>query len=150
MSACPRTCPPNTWGLPMSRLSPRNRSSSRRSSVMTLSRSSRSWFMYRSSGCGGRGRRGRVGLQAAFGRGDAEPFLHDRARGGVLQELALVRKQMQLNGECRERRLVKARKNQLLFARIGVDVADREDPGDAGLEFLGIDLERLLFELQAP
>ena len=58
--------------------------------------------------------------------------------------------QVVLDRERRERRLVEAGQDQLLLARIGVDVAHREDAGDAGLEFLGVDLERLLLQLHAP
>ena len=57
---------------------------------------------------------------------------------------------MMLDGESRERRLMKAAQDQLLLAGIGVDVADREDAGHAGLKFLGVDLERLFLQLQAP
>src|SRR5271163_1263000 len=136
MSAWPRTWPPKTCGLPISRLSPRNRSSSSRSSVMTLSRSSSRRFMWASM------RIRRVG--------NAEPLLHDRARGGVLQKLPLLRVQVVLNAESRQRGLVKAAQNELLFAWIGVDVTDRENAGHAGLEALGVDLERLLLHLETP
>src|SRR6202034_907462 len=117
MSAWPRTWPPKTCGLPMSRLSPRNRSSSSLSSVITLSRSSSRRFMSASM------RIRRIG--------HTEPLLHDRARGGVLQNLPLLRVQVVLNAEGRQRGLVKAAQNELLLARIGVDVADRENAGDA-------------------
>src|SRR6185295_8444803 len=40
-SACPSTCPPNTWGLPVSRLWPRNRLTSSRSSSNCCCRSAR-------------------------------------------------------------------------------------------------------------
>src|ERR1700722_5417121 len=136
MSAWPRTWPPNTCGLPMSRLSPRNRSSSRRSSVMTLSRSSSSRFM--------------SALMRTRRIGNAEPLLHDRTGGGVLQKLPLLRVQVVLDAEGRQRSLVKAAQNQLLLARIGVDVADRENAGHAGLEALSVDLERFLLHLETP
>src|ERR1700734_123030 len=136
MSAWPGTGPPNPWGLPMSRLSPRNRSSSSRSRVMTLSRSSSRRFM--------------PALMRIRRIGNAEPLLHDRARGRVLQKLPLLRVQVVLDAEGRQRRLMKAAQNELLLARIGVDVADRENAGHAGLEVLGVDLERLLLHLEAP
>ena len=44
----------------------------------------------------------------------------------------------------RERALVEAGEDQLQLARIGVDVADGEDAGGRGLEFLGIDRDQLL------
>ena len=48
VSAWPSTCPPNTCGLPMSRLSPRNRLTSSCSSSSSCSRSARRWSM---AGC---------------------------------------------------------------------------------------------------
>ena len=42
-------------------------------------------------------------------------------------------------GETRPAPLVKARQDQLLLARVGVDVADREDALHVGLEALGVD-----------
>jgi hypothetical protein len=55
-----------------------------------------------------------------------------------------------LHAEGRERSLMKAGQDQLLLARIGVDVADREDAWLARLESLGVDAERLLLELEPP
>ncbi len=57
---------------------------------------------------------------------------------------------MVLHAEGRERGLVEARQDQLLLARVRVDVADREDPGLAGLELLRVDPERLLLQRKAP
>src|SRR5204862_3907625 len=80
----------------------------------------------------------------------SQTLVHQRARGRVLQELLLLRIQMMLDRERGQRRLVESGQDQLLLARIGVDVADRKDPGEAGLELLGVDLERLLLERQSP
>src|SRR5579862_1325632 len=55
---------------------------------------------------------------------NAQPLVHDRARGRVLEELPLLRVEMMLDGEGGERRLVEAGKNELLLAGIGVDVTD--------------------------
>src|ERR1700689_3609666 len=123
----------------MSRLSPRNRSSSSRSSVMTLIKSSSSRFT------GASMRIGRVRIRA-----DSQAFLHDGTGGRVLQELALAGKQVMLNTECRQCSLVKAAQDELLFARISVDVADRENSGHAGLEIFRVDLEGFFLEFQAP
>jgi hypothetical protein len=49
-----------------------------------------------------------------------------------------------------QRRLVEARQDQLLLARIGVHVAHREDARRAGLELLGVDDDLLALEVQAP
>src|SRR6186713_1539239 len=81
---------------------------------------------------------------------DAEPLVHDRARRRVLQELLLLRMQMMLDREGGQRRLVEAAQDQLLLAGIGVDVAHGIDAGHIGLEFLGVDLERFLLELETP
>src|SRR5271154_4878539 len=115
----------------MSRLSPRNKSSSMRSSVLTLIRSSRSRFTGGSvrAGCG------RL-------RRHAQPLLHDGARGGVLQELALLRKQVVLDAERGQCSLVKAAEDQFLLTGIGVDVADGEDSRHACLKVLGAHFER--------
>src|SRR6185312_4077000 len=83
-------------------------------------------------------------------RGDAQSLLHDRARGGVLEKLLLLRIEMVLDRERRERGLVKPRKNELLLARVGVDVTHGKDAGQASLNFLGIDPQGLLLELDAP
>src|ERR1700754_3067983 len=79
----------------------------------------------------------------------AEPLMHDRARGRVLQELLLLRKQVMLNGERGERGLVKAGQDQLFLARIGVDIADGEHSRQTGLKLLRVDLQRLFLQLQA-
>src|SRR5580658_6047554 len=81
---------------------------------------------------------------------DAQTLLHDGTGGGVLQELPLLGEEMMLDGKCGERSLVKAAQDELLLAGIGVDVADREDAGDAGLKPLRIHLERPLLEFHAP
>src|SRR6266853_1754165 len=80
----------------------------------------------------------------------ADAFLHDGTGGGVLQELPLLGDQVMLNGECGERGFVKAAQAELFLAGIGVDVADGEDSRDAGLVFLGIHLERALFQCHPP
>ena len=61
--------------------------------------------------------------------GHAQPLMHDRAGRGVLQELFLRRIQVVLHGKGGEGRLVEAREDQLLLARIGVDVATANTPG---------------------
>jgi hypothetical protein len=45
---------------------------------------------------------------------------------------------------------VKARQDQLQLARIPVDVADRENSGHRSLEFLGVDRDQVLVEIEAP
>ena len=120
----------------MSRLWPRNRLISSRSSVITLIKIVEQLIHRRP--------------QCESAAGNAQTLLHDGAGGGVLQELALLRKQVMLNGERRERGFMKAAQDELLLAGIGVDVADGEDSRDAGLELLGIHLERPLLQLHAP
>ena len=76
--------------------------------------------------------------------------MHDRTRGGVLQELLLLGIQMVLHAKCRQRRFVKARQDELLLARIGIDVAHGKDTGDAGLELLAVDFQSFAVELEFP
>ena len=59
-------------------------------------------------------------------------------------------KQVVLNRKRSQSRFVKAAQDEFFLARIRIDVADGKDPRNAGLKFLGIDLERPLFHLQAP
>src|ERR1700684_538106 len=82
--------------------------------------------------------------------GDTKPLLHDRAGGGVLQELPLLRIEWMLNSERSEARFVEAAQDQLLLTRVGIDVADREDAGHAGLEVLGVHLKRLFLHFETP
>src|SRR5580658_6176092 len=92
----------------------------------------------------------RVGFGGRIGCRDAETLLHDGTGGGVLQELALLRKQMVLDRERGQGGFMKAAQNQFLLAGIRIDIADGEDSRNAGLEFLGVDLERLSFQLESP
>src|SRR5262245_14216740 len=57
---------------------------------------------------------------------------------------------MMLDREGGQRRFVESRQDQLLLAGIGVDVSDSEDTRYVRLEFLGVDLDRLLLEIEAP
>ena len=50
----------------------------------------------------------------------------------------------------RERAFVEAGQNEFQLARIGVDVADGEDSGRRGLEFLGVGRHEVLVQVQAP
>src|SRR5262245_55710051 len=49
-----------------------------------------------------------------------------------------------------ERRLVEARQDELELAWIGVDIADGEDALLVRLEFLGVDRDEVLVQLEAP
>src|ERR1700743_1287862 len=79
-----------------------------------------------------------------------QPLMHDRARGRVLQELFLLRVQVMLNREGRERGCMEARQDELLLTRIGVDIAYGKHAGQIRLKLFGIHLEGFLLELQAP
>ena len=48
-----------------------------------------------------------------------------------------------------QRRFMEPGKNELQFARIPVDIADREDTGFARFEFLGVDRDQVLMQVQA-
>src|SRR6185437_14954036 len=166
VSAWPSTWPPKTWGLPISRLSPRKRFTSRGSSSRSCSRSASCGFIvYLAQSRLRRVARPADRLRSSRGPGsgpgplyclllhsirDTEPLVHDGARGGVLQELAFLREEVVLDGEGGERRFVKARQDELLLAGIGVDVAHREDSRQGRLELLGVHLEGLLLELEPP
>src|SRR5580692_8429083 len=80
----------------------------------------------------------------------AQALVHDRAGSGVLQELFLLRIEVVLDRERRERRLVESRQDELLLPGIGVDVTHREHAWQVRLEFLGIHLESFLLEFQTP
>src|SRR3954470_1132511 len=80
----------------------------------------------------------------------AETLLHHGTRGRVLQELFLGGIEMMLDREGGQSRLVEPGQDQFLLTRVGIDVSHGEDAGNAGLELLGVDLERLLLELHAP
>src|SRR5579862_9257738 len=114
----------------MSRLSPRNRFTSSGSSSSSCSRSVSRWSM--------------TSIR------HPETLMHHGARSGVLQELFLLRIEMVLDREGGERGLVEPGENQLLLSRVGVDVADGEHPGYAGLKLLGGDPEGLLLKRQPP
>src|SRR6476646_8047248 len=83
-------------------------------------------------------------------RRDAEQLVQLGARRRVLQRLRALRVDELADRERGERRLVEAADDELLLARIGVDVADREDPGRRGLEARGVDDDLLLLEREAP
>src|SRR3954447_14152132 len=83
-------------------------------------------------------------------RHDAELLLQARRRGGVLEGELLLREDVAVHLLGRERALVEAREDELQLARIMVDVADREDAGHVRLEFLGVDRDQVLVEVQAP
>src|SRR6185437_929583 len=114
----------------MSRLSPRKRLTSSGSSSRSCSRSASCGFI--------------ASIR------DAQPLMHDRTGGGVLEELTLLGEEVVLDAESGERRLVEARQDELFLAGIGVDVAHREDARQTGLEFLRIHLQRFLLELESP
>jgi hypothetical protein len=62
----------------------------------------------------------------------------------------LVRENIGRRAECRQRRFVKARQDQLLLARIGIDIAHREDAGHVGFKLLGIDANLFALDFEAP
>ena len=74
--------------------------------------------------------------------------MHDWAGGRVLQKHPLIRVQVFLHAKCGQRRLVKPAQDQLLLARVGVDVADGEDARYVGFELLGVDCQLLALDAQ--
>src|SRR4029450_4587136 len=80
----------------------------------------------------------------------AEFLLQAGRRRRVLEHQPLLRKDVVeclLRHQCR---LVEAGADQVERARIGVDVADGEDAGNAGLERAGADRDQLVLHLQPP
>ena len=72
----------------------------------------------------------------------AELLLQAGRRGRVLEGQLLVRMDVAVRLLRHQRALVEAGQDQLELARIGVDVADREDAGLAGLERRGVDRDQ--------
>src|SRR5207237_920011 len=89
-------------------------------------------------------------LQGARSVRYSQTLVHYRASGGVLQELFLLRIQMMLDRERGQRRLVEPGQDELLLSGVSADVTHREYSRHAGLELLGVDCQRLLFQRQAP
>ena len=81
---------------------------------------------------------------------DPEAFVHDRTGGRVLQVDFFARLNDRFCRECRQRRFVEATQDQLLFTGVGVDIADCEDAGNIGFKPLGVHVDRLAVDIQAP
>ena len=62
----------------------------------------------------------------------------------------MIRMKQLLHTESSQCAFVEPRQDQLLFTRVGVDVADGEDARLAGLEIFGVDTDLALFNVQAP
>ena len=69
---------------------------------------------------------------------------------GVLKADLFATVQTLGDGKSSQRTLMKAAQDELLLARINVDVTDREDAGDIGLKLLRIDLDAVLRQVQSP
>src|SRR5688572_6818042 len=68
----------------------------------------------------------------------------------VLQVDLLVREDERRGREGSQGALMEARQDQLLLARVGVDVADGKDARRVGGELLRVHLELLALDVQAP
>ena len=60
----------------------------------------------------------------------------------------LVRMDVAMGGLRHERSLMKPGKDEFQLTRIGIDVADGENAFGAGLEFLGVDRDQVLVEIE--
>ena len=80
----------------------------------------------------------------------AELLLQAGRGGRVLKHEALVRIDVAVRLLRHQRDFVEAGQDQLELARIGVDVADREDAGNVGLERLGADRDQVVLQVDAP
>src|SRR5258707_11806929 len=81
---------------------------------------------------------------------NAERAMQARARGRVFEMQRPLRVDACRRAERGERGFMEAAEDQLLLARIGVHVADREDARHARLVARGLDDELLAFECEAP
>src|SRR5438128_5594456 len=93
-----------------------------------------------------------AGARANFrtSRRDAEQLVQLGARRRVLQRLRALRVDELADRERGKRRFMEAADDELLLARVGVDVADGEDPGRRGLEARRVDDDLLLLQREAP
>src|SRR4029077_436269 len=80
----------------------------------------------------------------------AQFLLQAGGRGRVLEHQLLLRIDVPVCLLRHQRGLVEAGEDQLELARVGVDVADREETGSACLERAGIGGDQLFFHLEAP
>ena len=102
----------------------------------------------RAAGCNAALRLARRSFRAA----SAHPELALQAgrRGRVLEGQFLVRVDVTMRALGGERGLVEARQDQLELARIGVDVADGENAGNAGFELRRVDGDQILVQVDPP
>src|SRR3954452_24184013 len=96
------------------------------------------------------GRKAEARANFRTSRRDAEQLVQLAARRRVLQGLRALWMDELADRERGERRLVEAANDELLLARIGVDVADCEDPRRRRLEARRADDDLLLLQRQPP
>src|SRR5689334_6492524 len=82
-----------------------------------------------------------------FRCGYAQSLVHDWAGGGVLQEHFLARFQLLFDGKRSERSFMEAGKNQLLLAGIGINITDRINAWNIGLEFFRVHADLSLVDI---
>src|SRR5580693_522650 len=80
----------------------------------------------------------------------AELFLQARRGCRVLERQPLTWKNIVVDFLRRQRALVEAAQNEFQLARIVIDIADRENAGDIGLEGSRIDRNEVLVQVQSP
>src|SRR5271167_1753571 len=85
-----------------------------------------------------------------FYSSDAKLLLQARGGRRVLEYQALVRVDVTMCLLGHQRPLVETAQDKLELARVRIDVADREDPGHAGLKSRRLDRHQIVLERDAP
>ena len=83
-------------------------------------------------------------------RFDTQNLVKLGRRRGVLQEHTLFREDVVASGKGSERTFMEARQDELLLARIGIDVANSEDTRDVRFKASRVDNDLLTFQGEAP
>ena len=82
-------------------------------------------------------------------RFDTQNLVKLGRRRGVLQEHTLFREDVVASGKGSERTFMEARQDELLLARIGIDVANSEDTRDVRFKASRVDNDLLTFQGEA-
>src|ERR1035437_11081446 len=79
-----------------------------------------------------------------------QDFVQLRARRCVLQKDFFIRKNNGHGAKSGQCTFMETTQNELLLARVNVDIADSKNTGLAGGKLFGIDLELFTFDVQPP
>ena len=81
---------------------------------------------------------------------DTQQPVQPRAAGGVFKLWVFIGEHEACCAESGQRAFVKSAQNQFLFARVGVDIADRKNARDAGGELFCVNFDLFARHGQAP